>query len=123
VIIQQDPSSATYQIQRYEQGKIWINQHCYQSSVIIRPHELIAPWAPHQLSEVTIEDFAPIYANLPQILLIGTGAKLIIPPQALLAPLFAKGIGVEFMDSRAACYTFTLLAAEQRNVVACILIT
>ncbi len=122
VIIQQDESSATYIIQRYAPGKIWINQQCYESSVIIRPHHLLAPWAPSCLQEVTFADFKSLEDDMPQILLLGTGEKLIIPPEALLLPLFKKGIGVEFMDSKAACFTFTALAAENRNVAACILI-
>jgi len=122
VIIQQDDSSATYQIQRYETGKIWINQQCYTTSVIVRPHSL-SSWHPMKLNEVTSEHFVSLLDMKPQILLLGTGPQLIIPSQELLLPLFEKGIGVEFMDSRAACHTYTVLAAEERNVAACILIT
>lgn len=122
MIIQQDESTATYLINRYEPGKIWINQTCYTHSVIIRPAHL-TKWRPNQLSEVTNEDFLTLYEEQPKILLIGTGKALIIPSQDLLQPLFEKGMGVEFMDSKAACYTYTILASEQRNVAACILIT
>lgn len=121
MIIQQDDSSATYQINRYEPGKIWINQQCYEHSVIIRPH-LLLPFPRKNLSEATIDDFALFDQDLPQILLLGTGQKLIIPPEDLLKQLFEKGIGVEFMDSKAASYTYTVLAAEERNVAACIFI-
>lgn len=121
MIIQQDDSSATYQIQRYEPGKIWINQQCYTTSIIVRPHHLLS-WSPMKLSEVAPEHFSSLFENQPQILLLGTGEQLIIPSQNLLLPLFEKGIGVEFMDSRAACHTYAVLAAEERNVAACILI-
>lgn len=121
MIIQQDENSATFQIKRYEPGKIWINEECYEESVIIRPHQLMV-WKPKKLSEVSLSDFAPLLESPPQILILGTGSQLIIPKQDLLAALFEKGIGVEFMDSRKACFTFTVLAAEQRDVAACILL-
>jgi uncharacterized protein len=122
VIIQQDDSSATYQIQRYEPGSIWINQQCYHSSVIIRPHHLLVPWSPKQIDEIKPEDFNSLFEEIPQIVILGTGSQLIIPAQSILLPLFEKWIGVEFMDSRAACHTYTILAAEERNVAACILL-
>ncbi len=123
MFIQQDDSDATYVINRYEPGSIWINQQCYHCSVIVRPHQLIAPWEPNQLSEITVEHFNSLFDPKAEIVIIGTGSKLIVPPQALLRPLYEKGIGVEFMDSRAACHTFTVLAAELRNVAACIIVT
>lgn len=122
MIIQEDDSSANYQIRRYEPGKIWINDQCYQNSVIIRAHQLLTPWSPRQLTDITTQHFEAIYANPPKILLLGTGSKLHIPPQSLLIPLMEKGIGVEFMDSLAACYTYTVLIGENRDVTACILI-
>lgn len=120
--IQQDDSSATYQIKRYEPGKIWINEICYEQSLIVRPHQLIHPWRPQSLADLTPTDFKVFDEYKPDIVLLGTGETLAIPSEALLQSLFQKGIGVEFMDSRRACFTYTVLAAEDRNVAACIII-
>lgn len=120
--IQKDESDATYQIKSYEPGKIVINAETYTQSVIIRPHTLLAPWRPQSLADIRAEDFETLNLDKPTILLLGTGAKLQIPAQGLLRPLFEMGIGVEFMDSKAACYTYTILSSEGRNVAACILI-
>lgn len=120
--IQEEQGSATYHIKRYEPGNIQINEQNYNCSVIIRPHHLLAPWKPSTLAELCIEDFETLLLDPPTIMLLGTGARMIIPPQSLLLPLFEKGIGVEFMDSKAACYTYTILAADERNIAACILI-
>ncbi|MDT7933921.1 MAG: Mth938-like domain-containing protein [Sphingomonadaceae bacterium] len=71
-----------------------------------------------------VEDLAPDhFAQVPpcEILLLGTGAALKRPPRATLAALAARGIAVEFMDSRAAARTFNLLLAEGREVVAALL--
>ena len=122
VIIQQDTSQATYQIQRFEGGKIYINHHAYSESVIIRPHQLIVPWEPKQLNDLKPIHFTPLYPTLPAILLLGTGSSHQIPPMSLLMPFWEKGVGVEIMDSQKACFTYTVLAAEGREVAACILI-
>jgi uncharacterized protein len=120
VIIQQDSNSATYQIQRYEPGKIWVNQRCYENSVVICPHQFIEHWPPKELNELQPVHLEAIIALKPEIVLLGTGPKALIPAQELLVVLFEKGIGVEFMDTKAACFTYMVLAAEERNICACL---
>lgn len=119
--IHTDHSSAAYQIKFYEPGKIGVNESTYSSSIIIRPHRL-EMWEPTSLSNVEAKHFDDLIKDKPSILIIGTGSQPLIPSMALLRPLFEQGIGVEFMDSKAACYTYTILASEGRNVAACILI-
>lgn len=53
-------------------------------------------------------------APLPEFILLGTGATLKRPPQALVAALDARGIGVEPMDSRAAARAWGVLRTEGR---------
>jgi uncharacterized protein len=54
--------------------------------------------------------------------LLGTGATFIFPEPALLAPLRKAGIGVEVMDTAAACRTYNILLGEERNVVAALIV-
>ena len=58
----------------------------------------------------------------PEIVLLGTGAQFRFPEPALLAPLYKAGIGVEVMDTPAACRTYNILLGEGRNVVAALLV-
>ncbi len=121
--LSQEFSSATYQIKKYEPGIIYINDQSYQNSVIVFPHRLITCWPPKQLKELTQSDFTVIFDEAkPDIVLIGTGDQLEIPSNEILQFLFDKGVGFEYMDNRSACYTYTILAAEGRNVALCILI-
>ena len=122
MIIQQDTSSALYQIQRYESGKIWINGQIFETSVIIRPQSLLVPWEPKNLNELNLTHFKSIFDDPPEILLLGTGQQMLIPPRELINAFIAKNIGIEFMDSKAACFTYMALACEDRSVAACILI-
>ncbi len=54
----------------------------------------------------------------PEILLIGCGKQKIHIAPSLLARLTAKNIGIESMDTAAACRTYNVLASENRKVAA-----
>jgi len=54
--------------------------------------------------------------------IVGTGATQRFPPHELAKALATTGVGVEVMDTRAACRTYNILASEGRKVVAAILI-
>jgi len=54
--------------------------------------------------------------------LIGTGARFQFPEPALLAPLQKAGIGVEVMDTQAACRTYNILLGEGRSVAAALIL-
>ena len=58
----------------------------------------------------------------PELVVLGTGSRLRFPPPALTAGLLAKGIGVEVMDTAAACRTYNVLMSEGRQVVAALLL-
>ena len=55
-------------------------------------------------------------------MLLGSGTRLRFVAPALLRPLIEQRIGVETMDTPAACRTFNILAGEGRRVVAALLI-
>jgi uncharacterized protein len=57
----------------------------------------------------------------PEIVVLGTGATLRFPHPGLSRRLAAAGIGLEVMDSKAACRTYNVLMAEGRRVLAAIL--
>jgi len=58
----------------------------------------------------------------PELVVFGSGARLRFPPPVLLRRLMAQRIGLETMDTVAACRTYNILAGEGRHVVAALLI-
>lgn len=58
----------------------------------------------------------------PEVVLLGTGARTVFPPQAVLAQFLKRGIGLETMDNAAAARTFNVLIGEGRRVVAVFLL-
>ena len=56
----------------------------------------------------------------PSLILIGTGESFKMAPTAFVGACAGAGIGVESMDTPAACRTFNVLAGEGREVIALI---
>ncbi len=120
--LQLDQGTARYQIRAYQAGvSILINDTHYQHSLIVAPSQLQA-WSATDFAALKSEDFALLLAFQPRILLFGSGAHFRFPTPRLLAPLYDAGIGVEVMDTGAACRTYAVLAAEGRAVVAALLL-
>lgn len=117
-----DDNSATYQIRAYQPGQIQVNDQTFAHSIIITPEKLIAIWAPQMIDELKCEDLAAIIELRPAILLIGTGHLLQFPKLEIYGDLINYGIGVEIMNTHAACRTYNVLTAEGRSVAAALLI-
>lgn len=118
-----DNNQSKYQIRAFKPGSIRVNDKTITTSIIITPDELIENWQPSTIQELTAESLEPIIALKPDILLIGTGCRLVFPSIDIYGHLINMGIGVELMDTRAACRTFNALSAENRRVAAALIIT
>jgi len=55
------------------------------------------------------------------VLLVGCGPRFLPPPAGLVRALRESGIGLEWMDTGAACRTFNVLLAEERRVAAALI--
>ena len=105
----------------YGPGYIAINGTRYQHSLIVLPDRL-ADWEPARFEDLTAGMFAELAGLSLEILILGTGAKLRFPSPALTRSLYEARIGVEVMDTQAACRTYNILLSEDRRVGAAILI-
>lgn len=117
-----DQNNAKFQIKAYKAGMIRVNDKTLTKSLIISANELIEDWAPQTVNELTATSFAQVIPLQPDVLLIGTGSQHTIIPLEIYGDLINQGIGVEIMDTSAACRTFNALCAENRNVVAALVI-
>ncbi len=91
-------------------------------SCIVSPKQLIEDWAPNSLGDLLAEHLREILALEPEVVLLGTGATLDFPAAEILAELTTRQIGVEVMDTAAACRTYNILMHEGRQVVAGIML-
>ena len=118
---QPDPSSA-HSISGYGPGWVAVGPEKIHHSIVLGPDGLRQPWACERFEDLTPEHFAQL-ANLgAEVVIFGSGQKNRFPPPAWLAPLMAQRLGVESMNTQAACRTYNILAGEGRNVVAALLL-
>lgn len=94
----------------------------YRESLLLTPETLVGGWAPGGFAGLSERDFAPLVELAPEVVVFGSGAKLAFPRPALLRALTDAGIGVEVMDTPAACRTYNILAGEGRRVAAALLV-
>jgi uncharacterized protein len=108
---------ATRIIRAYAAGSITTSHETVTRSVVLAP-DSIAEWAPTASATIAAADIEQLCALAPELIILGTGARLVFPPQVSLAPARAKRIGIEVMDTAAACRTYNLLVTDGRKVVA-----
>jgi uncharacterized protein len=82
----------------------------------------VVEWAPSGFEQLSAEHFERIAALGPELVIFGSGARLRFPPAALIRPLIERRIGIETMDTAAACRTYNILVGEGRSVVAALLV-
>jgi uncharacterized protein len=117
-----DHNNAKYQIRSYTPGAIKINNQTLHRGVIVSANQLITDWPPQTATEITAELLQQVIALKPDILLIGTGGEHVILLVDVYGELINQGIGVEIMNTSAACRTFNALASENRQVVAALVV-
>jgi uncharacterized protein len=89
---------------------------------VVLPDSLIEPWDIAGFDALSRAHFEYLLSLQPEIVLLGTGTQLRFPAPALSRPLLAARIGLEVMDTRAACRTYNILMAEGRKVAAALLL-
>ena len=103
-------------------GGVLINDRELMSSFHVGPDRLVEEWPATTAADLTPALLAPLLADRPSIVLLGTGARQCFPPPQILACALSLGIGIEVMDNAAAARTFSVLAGEGRRVVAAFLL-
>ncbi len=106
----------------YGEGYVAVNGIHHTRNVAVLPGQLLPDWTSASFETLTEADFARLADLAPEILLLGTGNSLRFPSPALLQPLMTARIGLEVMDTQAACRTYNILVAEGRRVAAAILL-
>lgn len=107
-----------YLVRGYGPGEVRVNETTYTRTLLLTQNRLDAGWNPPPVAEWTPATLDPLLAHDPEILLIGTGEKLHMLGTPFLAHALKQGVGLEVMDTAAACRTFNILVGEGRRVAA-----
>jgi uncharacterized protein len=118
----QDSTSGSNVIRAYGNGELRVNDEVYRSTIIVSASAVQAAPDIRELEDLSRIDPSSILALEPEIVLLGTGPRQSFPAASFRAQFLSAGIGVEVMDTGAACRTFNVLVAEQRRVVALLMV-
>lgn len=106
----------------YGEGWVEVNRTRHSASLVVAATRIVTDWPLAAVGEISGDHLAAILELGPEIVLLGTGATFVFPEPARLAPLHRARIGVEVMDTPAACRTYNILMGEGRNVVAALVV-
>lgn len=123
---QPDTLAGINNITHIDVDSLRVNGEPYARSVLIPWVGAVQDWqaggVPASFDALDRAHFDAILAFDPEVVIFGSGARLKFVPPGLYRGLIERRIGLETMDSGAACRTYTVLANEGRRVVAAILL-
>jgi uncharacterized protein len=118
---QPDTFVGTNAISRHEQGVVWVNNQRFEGALLVPWRGEVRAWSATDHATLVAEHFSEVLTLKPELVIFGSGARLRFISAALYQGLIEARIGLETMDSAAACRTYNVLAAEGRSVVAALL--
>lgn len=109
-------------IQSVTRDAVLIGGTSYTGAVIVSADRIVTGWTPRRIVELQLDDFEATLALDPEVILFGTGTTHRFASNHLLTTIMSRGVGFEVMATAAACRTYNVLMAEDRRVVAALLL-
>ena len=106
----------------YGPGWVSVNGEQHRTSLLVSSEGLCRPWGGTSFAELNAAHFDELAELAPELVLFGSGGRIQFPSPQWLTALYARRIGVETMDTQAACRTYNFLAGEGRSVLAALLV-
>ena len=109
-------------ISGYGPGWVGVDGVKITRSVILSSGGARIDWPPERFEDLGAQHFAQLALVDAEIIIFGSGSRIRFPNAAWLSPLMARRVGIETMDTAAACRTYNILAQEGRSVAVALLL-
>lgn len=109
-------------ISGYGPGWVAIGHEKISTSVVIGSGGERFDWACQRFEDLRPEHFAQLAVMDAELVIFGSGNRIRFPQAEWIRPLTEKQIGIETMDTQAACRTYNILAGEGRRVALALLL-
>ncbi len=109
-------------IRHVQPGRIRVGNETVDDDVVLTVESEIRHWQAREVAELRERDFADVLDEDPEMIVLGTGWKAEFPPRELVFALARRGVGLETMDTPAACRTFNILVSEGRRAAAFLIV-
>jgi uncharacterized protein len=106
----------------YGDGYVMVNAVRYERSLVVLADRPVEAWAVGEVDALREKDLEFLARLGVEIVLLGTGESLRFLHPRLLQSLARARVGVEVMDTHAACRTYNILVAEGRKVAAALIL-
>ena len=113
-----EDAKSAFTVRQLDRGRIRIGEDTYSDDLVLSNSTVRPEWHAGAVPELSYDDIAPYVSDQTEIVLLGTGWTTGQPDRELVFAMARRGIGFEVMDTAAACRTFNILIAEDRNVTA-----
>lgn len=120
--LQLDARPSLNTVTGYGPGFVEINRSRYEHALLLAPEGEIVAWDVEGFESLTAAHFERLLALAPDVVLLGTGERQRFPHPRLTSALTQARIGVDVMDTHAACRTYNILMVEGRKVLAALLV-
>jgi len=115
-------ATSGHSITGYGPGWVSVNGERFTAPLIIHAQTGSTLWQCPGFEALQAEHFDVLAPLQPELVIFGSGERMRFVHPSCLQNLYARRIGVETMDTQAACRTFNFLAAEGRRVIAALLV-
>jgi uncharacterized protein len=119
---QPDSLAGANVISRHEPGRVWVGATMHDHSLLVPWTGDVLAWPADRFEALGAEHFERIVELAPEVVIFGSGRRLRFLHPSLLRALIERRIGVETMDTAAACRTYNVLVSERRSVLAALLL-
>ncbi|MBL0920369.1 MAG: Mth938-like domain-containing protein [Hydrogenophaga sp.] len=107
------------------EGWVAVNGERHTTSLVLSASRGLRAWPCHRFEQLEATHFSELLdepGTPPELVIFGSGTRLRFVAPVLLRALMERRIGVETMDTAAACRTYNILAGEGRRVTAALLL-
>lgn len=110
------------QIDAYGNGGFRFADMSHQGSLLFMPSGVYG-WSVTSMRELDMEKFAKVLDEKDKIkfLLLGTGETQVFPDLSVRKAFIKMGVGLEIMDTGAACRTYNICLEEKRPLAAALI--
>ena len=120
--LQPERNEGVNAVSSHDPGEVSINGQPYRHAVIVPWKGAVLDWGTTHFEDLSAADFERIAALKPELVIFGSGARIRFPSPAWVRCLTDQRIGLETMDSGAACRTYNVLVGEGREAVLALLL-
>lgn len=113
-----DENAGSLTISAYAAGWVRVGDIRIESPCVVTPQSIHADLLPDELASINASHFERLLDLSPEIIILGTGERQQFIDYSFIQALGSRHVGLEIMDTGAACRSFNILVAEDRAVVA-----